>query len=63
MAGDATVLPYREMYVYTDSYGAYHTDGNAPVEFYFADLDGHVWEVAYNPFIEIDEAGLLRLPD
>lgn len=30
---------------------------------YFADLDGHVWEVAHNPFIEIDETGVLRLPD
>lgn len=30
---------------------------------YFADLDGHVWEVAHNPFIEIDESGVLRLPD
>lgn len=24
---------------------------------YFADPDGHLWEVAYNPFLEMDEAG------
>lgn len=24
---------------------------------YFADLDGHLWEVAYNPFWTIDEQG------
>lgn len=26
---------------------------------YFSDLDGHVWELAYNPFIELDEMGHL----
>ena len=30
---------------------------------YFADLDGHVWEVAFNPFWELDEGGRVRLPD
>ncbi len=30
---------------------------------YFADLDGHVWEVAHNPFITIGEGGVLELPD
>lgn len=25
---------------------------------YFCDLDGHLWEVAYNPYLELDEAGL-----
>jgi predicted lactoylglutathione lyase len=30
---------------------------------YFADLDGHVWEVAFNPFWELDEDGRVRLPD
>lgn len=30
---------------------------------YFADPDGHVWEVAHNPFIEIGENGILKLPD
>lgn len=29
---------------------------------YFADLDGHLWEVAHNPFFPIDEDGKLRLP-
>jgi uncharacterized glyoxalase superfamily protein PhnB len=29
---------------------------------YFADPDGHVWEVAYNPFFNMDEAGNLVLP-
>ena len=24
---------------------------------YFADLDGHVWEIAHNPFLELDEKG------
>ena len=30
---------------------------------YFADPDGHLWEVAYNPFFPFDERGALRLPD
>ena len=29
---------------------------------YFADPDGHLWEVAYNPFFPFDEAGRLALP-
>lgn len=29
---------------------------------YFKDLDGHLFEVAYNPFWELDEEGRLRLP-
>jgi catechol 2,3-dioxygenase-like lactoylglutathione lyase family enzyme len=29
---------------------------------YFADPDGHLWEVAYNPFCTIDADGRLRLP-
>lgn len=29
---------------------------------YFADLDGHVWEVAWNPFWPLDEAGAIQLP-
>lgn len=29
---------------------------------YFADPDGHLWEVAWNPFFEIDERGEVRLP-
>ena len=24
---------------------------------YFADPDGHLWEIAHNPFLELDEAG------
>ncbi|WP_207432779.1 VOC family protein [Sabulibacter ruber] len=24
---------------------------------YFSDLDGHLWEVAYNPFLPLDEKG------
>ena len=24
---------------------------------YVADLDGHLWEIAYNPYLEIDEIG------
>jgi uncharacterized glyoxalase superfamily protein PhnB len=30
---------------------------------YFADPDGHVWEVAFNPFRELDEDGRVRLPE
>jgi hypothetical protein len=29
---------------------------------YFADPDGHLWEVAWNPFFALDENGLLALP-
>lgn len=29
---------------------------------YFADLDGHVWEIAWNPFWPLDERGALTLP-
>jgi catechol 2,3-dioxygenase-like lactoylglutathione lyase family enzyme len=29
---------------------------------YFADLDGHPWEIAHNPFFETGPEGLLRLP-
>lgn len=28
---------------------------------YFADLDGHLWEVAYNPFARFDENGIMRM--
>jgi uncharacterized protein len=30
---------------------------------YFADPDGHVWEVAWNPHFALDSAGALRLPE
>lgn len=29
---------------------------------YFADPDGHLWEVAFNPFFPLDEAGRVTLP-
>ena len=29
---------------------------------YFADLDGHVWEIAHNPFFPLDQDGNLTLP-
>jgi catechol 2,3-dioxygenase-like lactoylglutathione lyase family enzyme len=29
---------------------------------YFADPDGHLWEVAWNPFFPLDEKGNLSLP-
>lgn len=29
---------------------------------YFADLDGHLWEVAHNPFMPLDERGHVTLP-
>lgn len=30
---------------------------------YFADPDGHRWEVAYNPFFPLDDNGMIQLPD
>lgn len=30
---------------------------------YFADPDGHLWEVAYNPFFPIAKDGSISLPD
>ena len=30
---------------------------------YFADPDGHVWEVAYNPHWPLNEDGRVKLPD
>ncbi|MBV8914130.1 MAG: VOC family protein [Acetobacteraceae bacterium] len=30
---------------------------------YFRDLDGHLWEVAWNPGFPIEEDGSIRLPD
>jgi len=30
---------------------------------YFADPDGHPWEVAYNPFWQLDENGRVALPE
>ncbi|MEJ1158630.1 VOC family protein [Prosthecomicrobium sp. N25] len=30
---------------------------------YFADPDGHLWEVAHNPHWRFDESGMVRLPD
>lgn len=29
---------------------------------YFKDLDGHLFEVAFNPFLELDESGSLKMP-
>ena len=30
---------------------------------YFSDLDGHLWEVAYNPHSPLTDDGRLQLPD
>ncbi|MGD9804212.1 MAG: VOC family protein [Hyphomicrobiaceae bacterium] len=30
---------------------------------YFSDFDGHLWEVAYNPFFPLDTEGRLTLPN
>jgi predicted lactoylglutathione lyase len=30
---------------------------------YFGDPDGHLWEVAWNPFFALDDQGNLSLPD
>jgi catechol 2,3-dioxygenase-like lactoylglutathione lyase family enzyme len=29
---------------------------------YFADPDGFLWEICFNPFFEMDEAGAVKLP-
>jgi predicted lactoylglutathione lyase len=29
---------------------------------YFADPDGHLWELAYNPFVSLDDSGHMVLP-
>ena len=29
---------------------------------YFSDLDGHLWEVAYNPFFPLNDQGRVTLP-
>ena len=30
---------------------------------YFADPDGNLWEIAHNPFVELNEDGTMRLPE
>ena len=30
---------------------------------YFTDPDGHPWELAYNPFLPLDGAGMMQLPE
>jgi catechol 2,3-dioxygenase-like lactoylglutathione lyase family enzyme len=30
---------------------------------YFRDLDGHLWEVAWNPGFPLDDSGAVQLPD
>jgi predicted lactoylglutathione lyase len=30
---------------------------------YFADPDGHYWEIAWNPFFPIDDTGAISLPE
>jgi uncharacterized glyoxalase superfamily protein PhnB len=49
-AAGATILkrPQRAFW------GGYHA--------YFADPDGHVWEVAHNPGFKLDESGAVVLP-
>jgi uncharacterized protein len=49
------------------SAGARITQPPRPTEWggysgYFADPDGHVWELAHNPFWPLDERGLPQLP-
>jgi predicted lactoylglutathione lyase len=29
---------------------------------YFADPDGHIWEIAYNPFFPVNDEGVVELP-
>ncbi|MCG7392124.1 VOC family protein [Microvirga sp. ACRRW] len=49
-AGARTVKPLQDVF-----WGGYSG--------YFADPDGHLWEVAWNPSFPIDEQGHLFLPD
>ncbi len=49
-AGAVVVKPARDVF-----WGGYSG--------YFQDIDGHFWEVAWNPFIALDEAGALKLPE
>lgn len=30
---------------------------------YFQDIDGYIWEVAWNPGFKLDDAGAIELPD
>lgn len=30
---------------------------------YVADLDGHLWEIAHNPFVRLADSGQMLLPD
>jgi catechol 2,3-dioxygenase-like lactoylglutathione lyase family enzyme len=49
-AGARVLKPAQET-----EWGGYHA--------YFADPDGHAWEIAHNPFWPLDEAGVPRLPE
>jgi len=49
------------------AYGATVTKPGQPTDWggysgYFCDPDGHLWEVAYNPFFPIDASGRIQLP-
>ena len=46
-AGGRIVKPAQEVF-----WGGFHG--------YFADLDGHIWEVAHNPFSPLDKDGAFR---
>jgi catechol 2,3-dioxygenase-like lactoylglutathione lyase family enzyme len=48
-AGARVVKPAQET-----EWGGYHA--------YFADPDGHAWEIAHNPFWPLDDAGVPQLP-
>ena len=55
---------------FKDAIAAGATEMKAPEEVfwggysgYYADPDGHVWEVAHNPFWEIDDAGRITIPE
>lgn len=49
-AGGRIAVPAREVF-----WGGYSG--------YFSDPDGHLWEVAHNPFFPLDADGVLRLPE
>jgi catechol 2,3-dioxygenase-like lactoylglutathione lyase family enzyme len=49
-AGARVLKPAQET-----EWGGYHA--------YFADPDGHAWEIAHNPFWPLDDAGVPQLPE
>jgi hypothetical protein len=45
------------------SFASRHKMPSGAATGHFSDLDGHLWEVAYNPQFPLSDDGRLRLPD